>query len=186
MLNNVKERMGGVFERVKETVSEKFSTIKETVSEKFSGVKERIGGVLNNVKERMGGVFERVRETVSSAPSVPGLSASVQKETLRTSGRAATAVSGVLSAGSSSGLSVSAAAGLSPVSGAEAVGLSPLRLQPVYGESRVGAVSSDRVATARFDRFCDRVDIHLPAGTPGEQAELLLNELMRRINDAVA
>ncbi len=134
----------------------------------------------------MGGVFERVRETVSSAPSVPGLSASIRKETLRTSGRAATAASGGLSAGAFSGLSVRAAAGFSPSSGTEAVGLSPLRLQPVYAEGRGGAVSSDRGATARFERFCDRVDIHLPAGTPGEQAELLLNELMRRINDAVA
>lgn len=37
----------------------------------------------------------------------------------------------------------------------------------------------------QFAKFCDRVEITVPAGTTGNQVDAILNELMRRINDAV-
>ncbi len=39
--------------------------------------------------------------------------------------------------------------------------------------------------TVQFAKFCDRVEITVPAGTTGNQVDVILNELMRRINDAI-
>lgn len=39
--------------------------------------------------------------------------------------------------------------------------------------------------TVNFAKFCDKVEINVPSGTTREQVDTILNELMRRINDAV-
>lgn len=39
--------------------------------------------------------------------------------------------------------------------------------------------------TARFEKFCEKIEINVPAGTTTQQAEAIMAEIMRRINDAV-
>ncbi|MDE5703737.1 MAG: hypothetical protein K2H70_02820, partial [Bacteroidales bacterium] len=39
--------------------------------------------------------------------------------------------------------------------------------------------------TVQFAKFCDKIEITVPAGTTSGQVDAILNELMRRINDAV-
>lgn len=39
--------------------------------------------------------------------------------------------------------------------------------------------------TARFEKFCEKIEINVPAGTTAQQAEAIMAEIMRRINDAV-
>ncbi len=49
----------------------------------------------------------------------------------------------------------------------------------------VEQVVPGKPAGRQFAKFCDKVEIILPQGTPEEHVDILLNELMRRINDAV-
>ena len=163
VVNNVKESVGGVFERVKET----FGSVKETfvsVKEKISGT---IGNVVSNVKDSVGGVFERVKETFGNV-----------KESF---GNVKEKIGGSIASLPAVGLAMGMNA--MPVQASEATQLhmEPPRLP----SSRVENTSSETRTGARFEKFCDYVEINLPQGTAGEQAELLLNELMRRINDAV-
>lgn len=39
--------------------------------------------------------------------------------------------------------------------------------------------------TTRFEKFCDKIEITVPAGTAAQQAEAIMVEIMMRINDAV-
>ncbi len=55
-------------------------------------------------------------------------------------------------------------------------------VNPVKPEQAQG---DDAARTVRFDRFCEKVEINVPAGTTRDQVDVILNELMRRINDAV-
>ena len=163
VVSNVKESVSGVFERVKET----FGSVKES----FGSVKEKIGGtignVVSNVKDSVGGVFERVKETFGNV-----------KESF---GNVKEKIGGSIASLPAVGLAMGMNA--MPVQASEATQLhmEPPRLP----SSRVENTSSETRTGARFEKFCDYVEINLPQGTAGEQAELLLNELMRRINDAV-
>ena len=171
VVSNVKESVSGVFERVKET----FGSVKES----FGSVKEKIGGtignVVNNVKESVGGVFERVKETFGNVKEKIGGSIGNVVSNVKES------VSGPIASLSTAGLAMGM--NVMPVQASEATQLhmEPPRLP----SSRVENTSSETRTGARFEKFCDHVEINLPQGSAGEQAELLLNELMRRINDAV-
>lgn len=57
----------------------------------------------------------------------------------------------------------------------------PLVLAPVKRPATTEANNK----TTYFAKFCDKVEISVPAGTTGQQVETILSELMRRINDAV-
>ena len=47
------------------------------------------------------------------------------------------------------------------------------------------AVSSQGGRTVYFQKFCDRVELNVPQGTTQDQVTTIINELMRRINNAV-
>ena len=171
MVNNVNESVSGVFERVKET----FGSVKE----KISGT---IGNVVNNVKENIGGVFERVKETFGNVKESFG---SVKEKIGGTIGNVVNnvreSVSGPIASLSTAGLAMGM--NVMPVQASEATQLS---MEPSRALSaRTENTSSETRTGARFEKFCDHVEINLPQGSAGDQAELLLNELMRRINDAV-
>lgn len=59
-------------------------------------------------------------------------------------------------------------------------------LQPVLVAAPPALESSNTGArSVRFDWFCETVEINVPAGTTAQQAEAVMAEIMRRINDAV-
>ncbi len=208
VVNNVRESIGGVFERARETfgnvkekiggtignvvnnVRESVGGVFERVKETFGGVKEKIGGtignVVNNVRESVGGIFERVKETFGSVKEkIGGTIGNVVNNVRESVGgvfeRVRETFGGV--AGGLSAASLAMGMNVMPIQASETTRLnmeSP-RLLPIRAEN----TSSETRTGARFEKFCDYVEINLPQGTAGQQAELLLNELMRRINDAV-
>lgn len=56
-------------------------------------------------------------------------------------------------------------------------------ITPVEVDSVQPATQGGR--TARFEKFCEKIEINVPAGTTAQQAEAIMAEIMRRINDAV-
>ena len=61
-------------------------------------------------------------------------------------------------------------------------------IEPVRPASRIASVerpAGREGKTVSFAKFCDRVEITVPAGTTSDQVETILNELMRRLNDAL-
>ena len=60
-----------------------------------------------------------------------------------------------------------------------------VNIEPIQPTAAEQAATGNRIQRM-FQKFCDKVEIILPQGTPEEQADILLNELMRRINHAVA
>ena len=170
-----------------------FDTVFDNVKERFGNVKEKIGGtignVVNNVKESVSGVFERVKETFGGVKeriaNVKERFNSVKEKIGGTIGNVVNnvkeSVSGPIASLSTAGLAMGM--NVMPVQASEATQLS---MEPPRALSaRTENTSSETRTGARFEKFCDYVEINLPQGSAGEQAELLLNELMRRINDAV-
>ena len=130
----------------------------------MSKLKGQFDTVFDNVKERFGNVKEKIGSTI-------GTVVSNVKES----------VSGPIASLSTAGLAMGM--NVMPVQASEATQLS---MEPPRALSaRTENTSSETRTGARFEKFCDYVEINLPQGSAGEQAELLLNELMRRINDAV-
>ena len=56
-------------------------------------------------------------------------------------------------------------------------------IQPVNGTAAQAGRKPGNAA--RFEKFCERIEINMPQGTTDSQVDYLLSELMRRINDAV-
>lgn len=61
----------------------------------------------------------------------------------------------------------------------------PVRLSDMAPAEAASVQSAMQGRTARFDKFCDKIEINVPAGTTAQQAEAVMAEIMRRINDAV-
>ena len=168
---NVKERIGGVWNNIKESAGNIYSNVKETFSNVVSSVKERISGVWNNLKESAGNVFSNVKETFTNVKeSLGGIfhneaTSEIQEATLQP------AVSEIQS---------SIQPRLHTETQTDAVNIDSIH--PTAAEQ---AATGNRIQRM-FQKFCDKVEIILPQGTPEEQADILLNELMRRINHAVA
>ena len=165
----------------------------ERVKERFGSVKEKIGStignVVNSVKESVGGVFERVKETFGSVKeriaNVKETFGSVKEKIGGIIGNVVNnvkdRVGGPIASLSAAGLAMGM--NVMPVQASEATQLN--MEQPRVLSARTENTPSETRTGARFEKFCDYVEINLPQGSTGEQAELLLNELMRRINDAV-
>ncbi|MDE6694536.1 MAG: hypothetical protein K2J57_01735, partial [Bacteroidales bacterium] len=60
-----------------------------------------------------------------------------------------------------------------------------VNIEPIQPTAAEQAATGNRIQRM-FQKFCDKVEIILPQGTPEEHVDILLNELMRRINNAVA
>ena len=169
--NNIKENAGGIWENIKESAGNIYSNVKETFSNVVSSVKERISGVWNNLKESAGNVFSNVKETFTNVKeSLGGIfhneaTSEIQEATLQP------AVSEIPS-------------GLRPKLQTKAK-TDEVNIEPIQPTAAEQAATGNRIQRM-FQKFCDKVEIILPQGTPEEQADILLNELMRRINHAVA
>ena len=171
VVSSVKERIGGVWNNLKENAGNIYSNVKETFSNVVSSVKERISGVWNNIKESAGNVFSNVKETFTNVKeSLGGIfhneaTSEIQEATLQP------AVSEIPS-------------GLRPKLQTKAK-TDEVNIEPIQPTATEQAATGNRIQRM-FQKFCDKVEIILPQGTPEEQADILLNELMRRINHAVA
>ena len=171
VVSSVKERISGVWNNLKESAGNIYSNVKETFSNVVSSVKERISGVWNNLKESAGNVFSNVKETFTNVKeSLGGIfhneaTSEIQEATLQP------AVSEIPS-------------GLRPKLQTKAK-TDEVNIEPIQPTAAEQAATGNRIQRM-FQKFCDKVEIILPQGTPEEQADILLNELMRRINHAVA
>ena len=171
VVSSVKERISGVWENLKESAGNIYSNVKETFSNVVSSVKERISGVWNNIKESAGNVFSNVKETFTNVKeSLGGIfhneaTSEIQEATLQP------AVSEIPS-------------GLRPKLQTKAK-TDEVNIEPIQPTATEQAATGNRIQRM-FQKFCDKVEIILPQGTPEEQVDILLNELMRRINHAVA
>ena len=169
--NNLKESTGNVFNNVKETFTNVISSVKERIGGVWENLKESAGGVWNNLKESAGGIFNNVKETFTNVKeSLGGIfhneaTAEIQEATLQPT------VSEI-----QSGLQPKLHTGTQT----DEVNIEPI--QPTAAEQ----VATGNRIQRMFQKFCDKVEIILPQGTPEEHVDILLNELMRRINNAVA
>ena len=145
--------------------------MKERIGGVWNNLRESAGGIWNNLKESAGNVFSNVKETFTNVKeSLGGIfhneaTSEIQETTLQPT------VSEIQS---------SIQPRLHTETQTDAVNIDSI--QPTAAEQ---AATGNRIQRM-FQKFCDKVEIILPQGTPEEQADILLNELMRRINHAVA
>ena len=179
--NNLKESAGGVWNNLKESPGNVFSNVKETFTNVVSSVKERIGGVWENLKESAGGVWNNLKETADNVFSNVKEKFTNVKESL----------GGIFHNEATSEIQE---ATLQPEVSEIQNGIQPrlqtrtqndeVNIEPIQPTAAEQATTGNRIQRM-FQKFCDKVEIILPQGTPEEQVDILLNELMRRINNAV-
>ena len=179
---NIKESAGNIYSNVKETFTNVVSSVKERISSVWSNLKENAGGVWNNLKETVGGTFSNLKETAGNVFSNVKEKFTNVKESL----------GGIFHNEATSEIQE---ATLQPEVSEIQNGIQPrlqtrtqndeVNIEPIQPTAAEHAATGNRVQRM-FQKFCDKVEIILPQGTPEEHVDILLNELMRRINNAVA
>ena len=193
VVNNVRESVGNVFSNVKETVTNVVGNIRESVGNVFSNIKETGSGLWSKLKESGSGLFSTVKESFygifgrrkkgdeqEKDEAVPV--SAIQQEYLSEMQKA-TMQTAVLENRSGLHSEMQREMQTEPVQAMQLLADGEVRqLQPAAVEQ----VIPEKASVRQFAKFCDKVEIVLPQGTPEEHVDILLNELMRRINDAVA
>ncbi|MCH5243410.1 MAG: hypothetical protein J1F29_00730, partial [Lentimicrobiaceae bacterium] len=136
--------------------------VRESFGNAFTNVRDTVTNTVSNVRESFGNAFTNVRDTVTNTVS----------NVRESFGNAFTNTESM--SDGFGGLQREQETSVFTDNGV-------MQLQPATLEQK----KHERLAALQFAKFCDKMEIILPQGTPQEHVDILLNELMRRINDAV-